>query len=94
MKRLPSGDTFVVDFDAKCNCGNHATHLITSHAIDQCTPEEPTITEFMCNTCLSRLYKLVALLVEENARCNSCLLSFVNQCDIIVSLWPIPKEGK
>lgn len=96
MKRLPSGDTFVLDFDPKCGCGNHATHLLTMHAVDHCTPERPTVTEFVCNACLTEVYRMAAQLIHPSAEndCTTCHLTFDKQCNIIVSLLPIPREKR
>lgn len=94
MKRLIlAGETYVVDFDAMCPCGNHATHLLEMHAIDYCTPEEPTRTQFICNACLAKVYAMTAkLLTSGNDFCSSCLLTLGSQCVIIVSLVPIPPK--
>ena len=96
MKRLPATETFVVDFDPKCPCGNHATHLLEMHAIDYCTPEEPTRTQFICNACLAKVYQMTAKLLHPSELnwCSACGLTFDRQCTIIVSLVPVPPGGR
>lgn len=88
--------TWVVDPEVHCRCGATATHLLTSHLTDCCTPEEQTGTEFMCNACVGSMYQMAAqLLHPSNGKnfCGSCLLPFDSLSAIIVSLIPIPKAG-
>lgn len=91
--RLPGLHTFVIDPGVKCKCGNHATHLVEIHAIDVCTTDAPTLTEFMCNCCLTKLYALVATLLEPAPSgvnwCSSCMKPFNNLSDIVLLLEPI-----
>jgi hypothetical protein len=96
VKRLAAGDTFVVDFDAECECGNHATHLLTIHAVDYCTADEPNRTGFVCQACLTRAYALAAKLLHPSTKlnfCGSCYLTLDSLSGIIVSLVPIPPQG-
>lgn len=94
-ERLASGDTFVVDFDPKCECGNHATHLLTIHAVDHCTPERPTLTAFACQSCLSMVYGMAAKLLNQpvTTRCWTCMMPFDSLSDVVVHLVPVPKGG-
>lgn len=93
-KQLRSGPTFVTDFDPKCFCGNYATHFVSMHAVDYCTPEEPTRDTFKCNICLAKMYELAHELIEGGCFCASCYLTFDSLCSIIVTLYPlITKEG-
>lgn len=88
--------TWVVDPGVRCKCGNMATHLLTAHATDTCSPGEETVTEFMCNACMELTYQWAAkLLHPTNGKnfCGSCLLPFDSLSAIIVSLIPIPKAG-
>lgn len=88
VKRLASGNTYVADFDAKCGCGNHATHLLTIHAVDACV-DETNMTSFTCNACLSKSYERAAELIEQEAHCLTCGLKIDSQSAIIVSLIPV-----
>jgi len=92
-KRLSTGFTFVLDFEAKCHCGNVATHLVESHAVDDCIDREPTWAALVCNACLTKVYYLVAEMVTKAEACETCGLTFDSQSAIIVSLIPIVPGG-
>lgn len=91
-KRLAASETFVSDFDARCPCGNHATHLLTLHSMDDCV-EGAEKTGFVCNACLAKAYEYAAELERQEAVCLTCGLHIDMQCAIIVSLIPL-RRGK
>ena len=95
MKRLASGPTFVTDFDPMCKCGNHATHILTVHAVDYCTEDRPEWVKFICKPCIGNEVVRAATIVADGEEwCSSCGLILVTLSDIIVRLSPIPEGGR
>lgn len=94
---IRTASTFVTDPGViHCRCKNIATHLMETHRTDDCTPEEPTIADFLCNTCVEGVYSWAAKLLHPTngeTKCRTCDLTFDRLSAIIVNLIPIPKAG-
>lgn len=83
----------MLDPGVLCHCGNNATHMIELHAVDYCTPARRTATEFRCNDCLERAYRLVGeLLSLPNNWCSTCMVTFTEVSDVIITMVPIPRR--
>lgn len=95
MKRLASGPTFVTDFNPMCKCGNHATHILTVHAVDYCTEERPEWVKFICKPCIGTEVSRAAEIVAEGEEwCSSCGVPLVSLSDIIVRLISLDNAGQ
>jgi len=90
-RKVSSGDTFVIEPEVRCKCGNKAISLIEFHNTDGCTPEEPNLAGFMCNACIEKAVMFAQAILNTGPYCSNCLLTFVTISDIIVRQCPITK---
>jgi hypothetical protein len=85
--RLEGSETFVLDpGPILCKCGDVATHLLEIHWVDMCTPERPTLANFMCELCFDISLDRAERIVLDGAEwCSSCGLTIDRLSAIIVS---------
>lgn len=91
-KRLTSQDTFVLDPNPRCKCGNYATHWFEIHAVDRCTEAEPTMSSFLCKACLAKAVRSAERIILDGGDwCSSCGMDICTYSDIVVRCEPLTK---
>ena len=89
--RITASATDVIDFDAKCACGNCAVVFLEIHALDYCSPGHRTIASLRCKVCLTKdLTRAIAILVDGGPLwCSSCQTPIVVLSDFVARVQPL-----
>lgn len=91
-RKVSSGDTFVIEPEVRCKCGNKAVSYVECHNTDQCTPDQMSRSAFMCNSCIGKAVHAAQDLLDSGLNyCSNCHLQFVTISDILVKQCPITK---
>lgn len=93
-RSIRAGDTFVLDADPKCKCGNHARLFLELHRVHGCD-EELTTGSFLCKDCnartLLRLTDLCGRAARVGLRCQTCDREIVTLADMVVRIVSLDK---